>query len=79
MVIIKVKNTVRKLLDEKGLHQHQLADLTGISRPTISMICRNAGESIRYDHLAKLAVALDVKNIGDLFEVEVADDTKSFR
>lgn len=61
-----MNNSVRKYREELGLTQEQLAQKSGVSRPTISMIETNSLDNIESKTMLKLATALNC-DIGDIF------------
>jgi len=64
-IIIKLD----KVLAEKGLSQHKLANLTGIRQPTINEMCRNQSLHIPLKNLAKICEVLECE-ISDMLELK---------
>jgi transcriptional regulator with XRE-family HTH domain len=66
----RVKLYVKELLNEKGITQKKLAELTGLRENTISDIVRNSRTAVNFEHLGKIATALDVDDIRKLINFE---------
>lgn len=58
-----------KILADKGLSQHKLANLTGIRQPTINEMCRNQSLHIPLKNLAKICEVLECE-ITDVLELK---------
>ena len=58
-----VKLRIKELLEEKGITQKKLAEISGVRESTISDIVRGTRTVINFEHLAKIATALDVSDI----------------
>lgn len=56
-----LSRNLRVLLAEKMISQTELHAKTGISRNTISAICRGHSDGIQFDTLDKLCEALEIK------------------
>lgn len=52
-------NKIKMLLAERGLAQYELAEISGVSRQTVSVMLQK--ESCHPDTLLKIARALDVE------------------
>lgn len=65
-----VKLRVRELLEERGMTQKKLAELAGVRESTISDIVRGARTVINFEHLAKIATALEVSDIREIINLE---------
>lgn len=59
-------NKLKELRLKQGLTQEQLAELSGVSRPTISYIETDSLDNIESKTMLKLAIALNC-DIGDIF------------
>jgi putative transcriptional regulator len=66
----KVKLRLKELLDERGIKQKDLAELTGIRESTISDICRGSRTVMNFEHISKIAEALKIKDIRELIELK---------
>lgn len=66
-----VRLKVKELLDKRGITQKKLAELSGIRESTISDIVRGARTVINFEHLAKIAEALEIDDIHDLIELSI--------
>ena len=66
----KVKLKVKELLEERNITQKKLAQISGIRESTISDIVRGTRTVINFEHLCKIAVALEIDNISQLIDFE---------
>ena len=66
----KVKLKVKELLEERNITQKKLAQISGIRESTISDIVRGTRTVINFEHLSKIAEALEIDNISQLFDFE---------
>ena len=66
----RVKLCVKELLDEKGLTQKKLAELAGVRESTISDIVRGSRTVINFEHLGKIATALNISDIRKIIDLE---------
>ena len=66
----KVKLKVKELLEERNITQKKLAQISGIRESTISDIVRGTRTVINFEHLSKIAEALEIDNISQLIDVE---------
>lgn len=64
----EIKLKVKNLIDEKGMTQKTLAQLSGIRESTISDIVRGTRTVINFEHLSKIAEALKVNDIRELID-----------
>lgn len=64
----EIKLKVKDLIDEKGMTQKALAQLSGIRESTISDIVRGTRTVINFEHLSKIAEALKVNDIRELID-----------
>lgn len=64
-----VKLKVKELLEMKDMTQKKLAELSGIRESTISDIVRGSRTVINFEHLAKIAEALDIQDIHEIIEL----------
>ncbi len=65
-----VKLRIKELLEEKGITQKKLAEISGVRESTISDIVRGTRTVINFEHLAKIATALDVSDIRKIIDLE---------
>ena len=56
----KVKLKVKELLEERNITQKKLAQISGIRESTISDIVRGTRTVINFEHLSKIAEALEI-------------------
>ena len=66
----KVKLKVKELLEERKITQKKLAQISGIRESTISDIVRGTRTVINFEHLSKIAEALEIDNISQLIDFE---------
>lgn len=66
----KVKLKVKELLEERNITQKKLAQISGIRESTISYIVRGTRTVINFEHLSKIAEALEIDNISQLIDFE---------
>lgn len=66
----KVKLKVKELLEERNITQKKLAQISGIRGSTISDIVRGTRTVINFEHLSKIAEALEIDNISQLIDFE---------
>ena len=66
----KVKLKVKELLEERNITQKKLAQISGIRESTISDIFRGTRTVINFEHLSKIAEALEIDNISQLIDFE---------
>ena len=65
-----VKLKVKEALESRKLSQKKLAEMSGIRESTISDIVRGTRTVINFEHLAKIAEALEVTDIRELIDFE---------
>jgi transcriptional regulator with XRE-family HTH domain len=65
-----VKLHVKELLEEKGMTQKKLAELAGIRESTISDIVRGTRTVINFEHLGKIATALEIDDIRKIIDLD---------
>lgn len=65
--IIKLK--VKDVLEKKGISQKKLAEMAEIRESTISDIVRETRTVINFEHLAKIANALNISDIRELIDL----------
>lgn len=58
-----------ELLEERNMTQKELAKLTGIRPAGISELCSNQRKSITRTHIEKIAEALEISDVRELFEL----------
>ena len=68
-VVVKIK--LKEILTERNMTQSELATLSNLSETVISIFARGQGNSINKEYLSKIASALNIKDIGELLELEV--------
>ena len=65
-----VKLKVKDALDKRELSQKKLAEMSGIRESTISDIVRGTRIVINFEHLSKIAEALEITDIRELIDFE---------
>lgn len=65
-----VKLKVKEALESRKLSQKKLAEMSGIRESTISAIVRGTRTVINFEHLSKIAEALEVTDIRELIDFE---------
>ena len=65
-----VKLRVKELLDEKEITQKKLAEMAGVRESTISDIVRGSRTVINFEHLGKIATALEISDIRKIIDLE---------
>lgn len=68
--IVGIKIRLKDLLEERGLTQKQLHDMTGIRPAAISALARGYVERLTIDHLVRIANALELGSINELISFE---------
>ena len=66
--IVKLK--VKEAIEERGLTQKRLAEKSGLRESTVSDIVRGSRTVINFEHLSKIAEALEVDSITELIDFE---------
>ena len=65
-----VKLRLKELLDERGITQKKLAEMAGMRESTVSDIVRGTRTVINFEHLAKIATALEIDDIRKIIDLE---------
>ncbi len=65
-----VKLKVKEAIEDRGITQKKLAEMSGIRESTISDIVRGSRTVINFEHLSKIAEALEVNTITELIDFE---------
>ena len=63
-----VKLKVKEAIEKRGITQKKLADMAGIRESTISDIVRGTRTVINFEHLSKIAEALEIEDITELID-----------
>ena len=66
----RVKLRVKELLEEEGITQKKLAEMAGVRESTISDIVRGPRTVINFEHLGKIATALEISDIRKIIDLE---------
>ena len=68
-VVIEIK--LKHLLDQRGMTQKELSELTGIRPAAISSLARGYIERLNINHLERICDALDISNMNELLCIHV--------
>lgn len=63
-----IRLRLKELMEERGISQRDLSQITGIRQATISDMSRNARDAINRAHLEKIMKALSIKSFDDILE-----------
>ena len=66
----RVTLRVKELLEEEGITQKKLAEMAGVRESTISDIVRGTRTVIYFEHLGKIATALEISDIRKIIDLE---------
>lgn len=66
----KLNLKLKALLEERGLTQKKLSELSGVRESTISDIVRGSRTLINFEHFEKIARALEISEITELIDFE---------
>ncbi|WP_127488929.1 helix-turn-helix domain-containing protein [Paenibacillus ehimensis] len=67
---VHIVTKIDKILEQRGMTQGKLAELTKLRPSTISEIIRGTRSVINKEHLAKIAEVLDITEINELIEIQ---------
>jgi transcriptional regulator with XRE-family HTH domain len=59
---------LQEILDERGITQKQLSEMTKLRPTTISEMCNNLRSTINKEHLVKVAEALGIEKVEEMLE-----------
>ena len=65
-----IRIRLKELLEERNMKQKELAELTDIRESTISDICRGVRTVMNFNHIAKIAEDLNIKDIREIIELK---------
>lgn len=65
---------LQKVLDELGMTQAELAELTGLRPAAISEFAKGTRTVINKSHLGKIMNALDITKLEDIVEVKIEEE-----
>lgn len=65
-----VKLRLKELLEDRGITQKKLAEMAGMRESTVSDIVRGTRTVINFEHLAKIATALEIDDIRKIIDLE---------
>lgn len=64
--VIRLK--IKEILEERNITQKKLSEMSGIRESTISDIVRGSRTVINFEHLSKIAEALEITDITELID-----------
>lgn len=64
--MIRIK--LQEIINERGITQKQLSEITKLRPTTISELCNNLRTSINREHLEKVMIALGIKDMSEIIE-----------
>lgn len=70
---MQIRNNVKKELKARNMTQIELSNRTGIRPATINTIVKDNTASISYEYVEKIAEALGIHNLNDLYSLEDVD------
>lgn len=70
---VELKMKLKELLKEKKMIQKRLAEITKIRESTISDIIRGNRTVLNFNHISRIASALEIVDIRELMEFIVKD------
>lgn len=73
MIILRVNILLKEAMKKRNLTQMQLSELSGVRQAAISELYRNARQEINLIMIAKLATAMDIKDISELLQFDDED------
>lgn len=62
----KVKINIHALLEKENISLRELSRLTDIRHATLSELSNNKRQNINFNHIEKIADALDIKDINEI-------------
>ena len=65
-----IRLRVKEALDNRGMTQKKLAEMSGVRESTISDIVRGTRTVINFEHLSKIAKALEIEDIRELIDFD---------
>ncbi|MGV7117389.1 helix-turn-helix domain-containing protein [Paenibacillus kyungheensis] len=70
MIILKVNILLKEAMKKRNFTQMQLSELSGVRQAAISELYRNTRQEINLIMIAKLATAMDIKDISELLQFD---------
>lgn len=70
---VELKMKLKDLLSEKKMTQKDLAEITKIRESTISDIIRGNRTVLNFNHISRIASALEIEDIRELMEFIVIE------
>lgn len=67
---MKIQIRLKDVLNERRISQKELAKKTNLRESTISDICRNSKTVMNFEHMEKIAEALEITDITELIEMK---------
>ena len=73
---VRIELRLKELLDERGITQKKLAEMTGIRPAAISNLSRGFIERINIDHLERIAECLNIRDMNKLVAIVDVNENK---
>lgn len=70
----RFKVKIHQVLEERGMTQSELAQLTGLRPAAISEMANGSRTVINKSHLGKIMDALDIKKLEEILEVLIEEE-----
>lgn len=71
---LRISIRLKALLDERGLTQKDLAEMTGIRPAAISALSRSFVERLNIDHMERIVNALELNDLNELITLELESE-----
>lgn len=75
---VQIKCKLGSILENMGLNMTELSLLTGIRYATIHEMVNNKKNAFNMKHLLAIVIALRIKDISELFEIEVETEQNQY-
>ena len=63
-----MKSKLKKVLEDRGITQKQLAEMTGLRPNAISELVNNSRQTVNREQVKKIMEALNINSYDDIFE-----------
>ena len=74
----RIELKVKDLLEQNHITQKRLAEIANMRESTISDIVRGTRTVINFEHLSRIAEALDIQDISQLIDFVAPQDAESY-
>lgn len=75
---LRVVLKLRYVLEQRGMTQKELSEITKIRPTAISMLARGYVERLNLDHLERIANALKITDINELLSLETESEAQQY-